>query len=100
MMIWQAAGAEAVAAVRAWLKSERWEEAIRLRGAPRRSYQRKAADCAGAESAKTGQAALKPAAEETGAQDSKPGTKLSGEVLARVQAELAEQRGKNAWGKA
>ena len=99
-MIWQAAGAEAVAAVRAWLKSERWEEALRLRGAPRRSYQRKAADCAGAESAKTGQAALKPAAEETGAQDSKPGTKLSGEVLARVQAELAEQHGKNAWGKA
>ena len=30
-MIWDAAGAEAVAAVRAWLKSERWEEAIALR---------------------------------------------------------------------
>lgn len=25
-MIWEAAGDEAIAAVRAWLKSERWEE--------------------------------------------------------------------------
>lgn len=30
-MIWDAEGAEAVAVVRAWLKSERWDEAMRLR---------------------------------------------------------------------
>ena len=32
-MIWDAAGAEAVAVVRAWLKSDRWDEAMRLRAA-------------------------------------------------------------------
>jgi hypothetical protein len=39
-MIWDADGAEAVAVVRAWLKSERWGEAMDLRSPPRRSYQR------------------------------------------------------------
>ena len=32
-MIWEASGAEEVAAVRAWLKSERWAEAMALRPA-------------------------------------------------------------------
>jgi hypothetical protein len=39
-MIWDAQGAEAVAVVRAWLKSERWSEAMRLRPAPHRTYRR------------------------------------------------------------
>jgi hypothetical protein len=39
-MIWSEAGAKAVVAVRAWLKSGRWEEAMARRAAPRRSYQR------------------------------------------------------------
>jgi hypothetical protein len=42
-MIWDADGAEAVAVVRAWLKSDRWSEAMRLRPAPKRGYQRRAA---------------------------------------------------------
>jgi hypothetical protein len=42
-MIWDAEGAEAVAVVRAWLKSERWAEAMRLRPPPRRTYRRQAA---------------------------------------------------------
>jgi hypothetical protein len=42
-MIWDEDGAEAVAVVRAWLKSDRWDEAMRLRPAPKRSYQRRAA---------------------------------------------------------
>lgn len=42
-MIWDAEGAEAVAVVRAWLKSDRWSEAMRLRPRPRRSYRRQAA---------------------------------------------------------
>jgi hypothetical protein len=40
-MSWDASGAEAVAEVRAWLLSERWQEAIALRGVRRRSYRRK-----------------------------------------------------------
>jgi hypothetical protein len=39
-MIWDAEGAEAVAVVRAWLKSERWEEAMRLRPPLHRTYRR------------------------------------------------------------
>ncbi|MCG8350838.1 MAG: ISKra4 family transposase [Chloroflexales bacterium] len=39
-MIWDPAGAEAVAVVRAWLKSHRWDEAMRLRPPPQRTYQR------------------------------------------------------------
>ncbi len=38
-MIWDAEGAEAVAVVRAWLKSDRWNEAMRLRPVPTRGYQ-------------------------------------------------------------
>lgn len=39
-MIWDVAGAEAVAVVRAWIKSNRWQEAMQLRPPPRRTYQR------------------------------------------------------------
>jgi hypothetical protein len=35
-------GAEAMAVVRAWLKSDRWDEAMRLRPPPQRTYQRQA----------------------------------------------------------
>jgi len=98
-MIWEASGAEAVAMVRAWLKSERWEEAIALRSPRRRSYARKQPDRQSERSEGQGQAAkqqakvLEPLA--TGRRQ-----ELAEEVLAQVQAELAEQRGKNAWGKA
>ncbi|MFL5806230.1 MAG: ISKra4 family transposase [Roseiflexaceae bacterium] len=39
-MIWAAEGAVAVASVRTWLKSGRWEEAMALRPRRQRSYQR------------------------------------------------------------
>ncbi len=42
-MIWDAAGAEAVATVRAWLKSDRWTEAMTLRPAPQRRPRRRRA---------------------------------------------------------
>ena len=42
-MIWSLAGARAVAAVRTWLKSGRWHEAIALRPPLHRTYQRRAA---------------------------------------------------------
>ena len=99
-MIWDASGAEAVAMVRAWLKSERWEEAIALRSPRRRSYVCKQPARQSERSEGQGQAAkpqakvmVKPLA--TGRQQ-----EVTEEVLAQVQAELAEQRGKNAWGKA
>ena len=99
-MIWDATGAEAVASVRAWLKSERWEEAIALRSPRRRSYVCKQLARQSERSEGQGQAAkqqakvvVKPLA--TGRQQ-----EVAEEVLAQVQAELAEQRGKNAWGKA
>mgnify|MGYP000384715545 CR=1 FL=1 len=41
-MIWDTGGAEAVVVVRAWQKSGRWAEAMRLRPPPRRTYQRQA----------------------------------------------------------
>ena len=40
-MTWNAEGADAVATVRAWLKSERWDEAMRLRPIPKRTYHRR-----------------------------------------------------------
>jgi hypothetical protein len=45
-MIWDAEGAEAVAVVRAWLTSERWNEAMRLRPPPKRIYHRRATSAA------------------------------------------------------
>ncbi len=42
-MIWQVAGARAVATVRTWLKSGRWAEAMALRPPRHRAYQRQAA---------------------------------------------------------
>lgn len=42
-MIWSLAGVRAVAAVRTWLKSDRWAEALALRPRRQRTYQRLAA---------------------------------------------------------
>ena len=99
-MIWDASGAEAVAVVRAWLKSERWEEAIALRGVRRRSYRRKQACQAIAENGATSQAAREPAHQVVEAPAKAQRSTLPADVLAQVQAELAEQRGQNGWGKA
>jgi hypothetical protein len=99
-MIWEAAGAEAVAAVRAWLKSERWEEALALRGVRRRSYRRKQAETERKGSEASGQAVQQQARVVVEAQAQARRQELSAEVLAQVQAELAEQRGKNGWGQA
>jgi hypothetical protein len=42
-MIWDGPGAEAVAVVRARLKRDRWDDALRLRPPPQRRYRRQAA---------------------------------------------------------
>ncbi len=99
-MIWEARGAAAVAVVRAWLKSERWEEAMALRGVRTRGYRRQRADRELEQGQAKRQAGkvqargrVEPLAEAR--QQAMPA-----DVLTRVQAELAEQRGKTAWGKA
>src|SRR6266496_3121494 len=97
--IWNTAGAEAVAMVRAWLLSERWEEALALRGVRRRSYRRKQADQQRESSEEKRQADLEQASEVV-KPIAKARQELSAEVLAQVQAELIEQRGKNGWGQA
>jgi hypothetical protein len=42
-MVWSLDGARAVAAVRTWLKSGRWQDALALRPRRQRTYQRQAA---------------------------------------------------------
>jgi hypothetical protein len=97
-MIWDASGAEAVATVRAWLLSERWQEAIALRGVRRRSYRRKQAEVK-----REGSGGKHQAGEQQAKAPVEPLAKgqrqeLTEQLLAQVQAELAEQRGKNGWG--
>lgn len=99
-MIWGAAGAEAVAMVRAWLKSERWEEAVALRGVRTRGYRRKQADQEVEKSEVKGQDAKEQASEPVESVLKARQRAMRAEVLAQVQGELAEQRGKNVWGKA
>ena len=99
-MIWDAQGTEAVAAVRAWLKSERWEQALALRGIPQRSYRRKQACQADLQSDTSKQAAREPEQELDKTEATAQRSRLPADVLARVQAELAAQRGKNGWGQA
>jgi hypothetical protein len=90
-MIWDASGAEAVATVRAWLKSERWEEALALRGVRQRGYRRRQAVQTWAECAGTGHAA------DVGARAAGRQPTLAGDVLAQVRAELAAQQGQHVW---
>ena len=99
-MIWDAAGAEAVASVRAWLKSARWEEAMALRGVRTRGYQRQGADRALEERQGKRQAVQEQASGMVAPLAKARQQAMPKEVLTRVQEELAEQRGKNAWGKA
>jgi len=99
-MIWGASGAAAVAVVRAWLKSERWEEAIALRGVRRRTYRRKQAREARNEGEGNRQAKEQPASVVDERQAQAKRQELSAEVLAQVQAELAQGRGQNGWGRA
>lgn len=99
-MIWEAQGAEAVAVVRAWLKSERWEEALALRGVRSRGYRRGQAVEEQEGSEGKGQAVAEVARAAETVQGQAGRQEMSAEVLAQVRAELAEQRGKNAWRRA
>lgn len=99
-MIWDGEGAEAVAVVRAWLKSERWEEAMGLRLLRKRSYRRGRAVEEREESARKQQAVEQADELAVAAEGQAQRQVLSAEVLAQVRDELAQQRGKNAWRRA
>ncbi len=100
-MIWDASGAEEVAGVRAWLKSERWQEAMVLRAAPRRGSQRQRARPEGDEGARTcqGEGGGETAA-ASGVASVAPRSELSAEVLLRVRAEMAQEKAAHPWRKA
>jgi hypothetical protein len=93
-MIWSETGAEAVSTVRAWLKSGRWGAAMALRQVPQRCYRRRVQEQA------TG-AKLEEQAQGTRAapEAAPPASTLSGELLARVQAELAQEQASYSWHK-
>ncbi len=98
-MIWDAAGAEEVAVVRAWLKSGRWEEAMALRPARGRSKQRQQP----VEDPKTGDQpvrATRAAAPAVPPPVDEPGARgLSQAVLATIRAEVAQDKKQHAWRK-
>lgn len=85
-MIWDAPGAEAVAVVRAWLKSGRWSEAMACRKVRQRGYMR-----AEQTEAVDGGAPSAPRPLAPGA------AALPDDVRARVQAELAAEREQYRW---
>ena len=85
-MIGSADGAAAVATVRAWLKSDRWTEALAVRPVRQRTYVRR-----------TGAAdpVVEPPPDPPPAAG-RPGS-LPAAVLAQVQAELAQERAIHPW---
>jgi hypothetical protein len=106
-MIWRAEGAQQVVKVRAWLKSGRWGEAMTLRPAPRRGYQRQpgrattaptvSKDEDGVAEGQTILGASRPPA-PAAAPPALP--TVPPEVLAAVQAELAQERAQHPWRRA
>jgi len=85
-MIWNADGAAGVATVRAWLKSDRWTEAMALRPVRQRAYVRRVA--AAAPGVELPPDPPPPAGRPTG---------LPPAVLAQIQADLAEERAIHPW---
>jgi len=100
-LIWNRDGAQAVATVRTWLKSGRWAEALRLRPARRRTYQR----CTGAREVSTkgmlaGAAAdRQPAIVRAAASHDPPAGGVAAAIL-QVRAELAQRRAAPPWKRA
>jgi len=97
-MIWSAKGGEAVATVRAWLKSERWQEAMALRAAPRRGYERKQS-CQGIPDQVGSGWAVGQQEETTGGREAerKGGGGLAPDLLASVRAQLNQDMGQHPW---
>ncbi len=98
-MIWDAAGAEAVATVRAWLKSGRWAEAMALRPARGRRYRRQPS--VGEQEVAAAPVREARAAAPVGSprRDPPPARGLPPAALATVRAELARDKEQHPWRK-
>lgn len=99
-MIWEAAGAEAVATVRAWLKRERWQEAMALRPPVGRRYRRqhpRTEPAGGASTCSANRADEPPAGKPPVTMAHSGG--LPPEVLARVRADLRPEPEQHPWRK-
>jgi Uncharacterised protein family (UPF0236) len=90
-MIWSEQGANAVSAVRAWLKSGLWGAALALRTVPQRRYQKPGLVLS--EEPVAEQAATKPPGVT-------PPRELPVEVREQVQAELAAEAARHPWRRA
>jgi hypothetical protein len=93
-MIWSETGAEAVSTVRAWLKSGRWEAAMRLRRVPQRCYRRRVQEQATEAKVEEQAQGVQPPPEAA-----PTASTLSEELRARVQAELAQEQALYSWRK-
>ncbi len=98
-MIWDAPGAEAVATVRAWLKSARWADAMALRPTRGRHYRHQSGGRP-ASVPENGAAPADATAVVREASDEKAGGKLPPAVLAMLRAEEAHERERHPWRKA
>ena len=94
-MLWSEEGANRVVAVRAWLKSGRWEEALALRRRPQRRYQRqRGQEQPSAEARAVQEVDVGVAASESRAAQVPP------EVLEKVREEMAHEQANHPWRKA
>ena len=98
-MIWDAPGAEAVATVRAWLKSARWADAMALRPTRGRRYRHPSGGRSPSVQEK-GAASPDATAVVREASDEQDGSTLTPEVLAMLRAEEAHERERHPWRKA
>jgi len=102
-MRWSEEGANGVSAVRAWLKSGRWAEAMALRTAPRRGYRQSGEQASGQHQQVQQQLAEVEARKRQVEQQvaKKPATsqaqEQSRELCERVRAELAAEAARHPW---
>ena len=100
-MIWDDAGAEAVATVRAYLKSERWTAAMARRPHRQRSYRRTPAHppAAWAAPVPTALPPPEPAPEPARSSHSapEPPRALPAALREQIQAEVAQERANHPW---
>ena len=99
-MIWEAPGAEAVATVRAWLKSGRWAEAMALRPARGRCYtwQRTVVAVEASDGPRERATAAVPPVSPV--VDAPVARGLAPAVLATIRAEQARAKEQHPWRKA
>ncbi|GAC1565139.1 MAG: hypothetical protein NVS2B7_39300 [Herpetosiphon sp.] len=97
-MIWNRQGAEAVATVRTWLKSGRWEEGMRLRPARQRPYQRCPREQAASSRVVQARAAADaPSPVHTAAVSGATPANDAAAAILQVRAEWAQRRASHPW---